>query len=52
MNFSKGKLYLNPEPGLGVKFNPKKADFIMEITQKTKFPHPVLKSPDGAIHNW
>lgn len=52
VNFSKGKLYLNPEPGLGVKFNPKKADFIMEITQKTKFPHPVLKSPDGAIHNW
>ena len=52
VNFSKGRLYLNPEPGLGVKFNPKKADFIMEITEKTKFPHPVLKSPDGAIHNW
>jgi hypothetical protein len=35
-----------------VKFNPKKADFVMEITEKTKFPHPFLKSPDGAMHNW
>ncbi len=52
INFKNGKLYLNPSPGLGVKFNPKKADFIMEIAEKTKFPHPVLKSPDGAIHNW
>ncbi|MFA6947079.1 MAG: mandelate racemase/muconate lactonizing enzyme family protein [Pedobacter sp.] len=52
LRFSNGKLYLNPEPGLGVKFNPKKADFIMEIKENTKFPHPILKSPDGAIHNW
>lgn len=50
--FKNGKLYLNPAPGLGVKFDPKKADFVMEVTAKTKFPHPVLKSPDGAIHNW
>jgi len=50
--FKNGKLYLNPAPGLGVKFNPKKADFIMEIKEKTKYPHPVLQSPDGAIHNW
>jgi len=47
-----GKLYLNPSPGLGVKFNPKKAEFMMEVTNKTKFPHPILQSPDGAIHNW
>lgn len=50
--FNKGKLYLNPAAGLGVKFDPKKATFVMEITDKTKFPHPILKSPDGAIHNW
>jgi galactonate dehydratase len=50
--FRNGKLYLNPAPGLGVKFDPKKATFVMEITAKTKFPHPVLRSPDGAIHNW
>lgn len=52
LRFSNGKLYLNPEPGLGVKFNPKKADFIMEVKENTKFPHPILKSNDGAIHNW
>tara|TARA_R110000868_G_scaffold127458_6_gene335124 strand:+ start:9479 stop:10741 length:1263 start_codon:yes stop_codon:yes gene_type:complete len=52
IDFRKGKLYLNPSAGLGVKFDPKKADFIMEITEKTKFPHPVLKAPDGSIHNW
>lgn len=52
VHFKEGKLYLNPSPGLGVKFNPKKADFVMEITTKAKFPHPILKSPDGAIHNW
>lgn len=50
--FKNGKLYLNPAPGLGVKFDRKKADFVMEVTAKTKFPHPVLQSPDGAIHNW
>ncbi len=52
VNFKNGKLYLNPKPGLGVAFDSKKADFVMEITAKTKFPHPVLRSPDGAIHNW
>jgi L-alanine-DL-glutamate epimerase-like enolase superfamily enzyme len=52
LDFRKGKLYLNPKPGLGVKFDPKKASFIMEITSNTKFPHPILNSPDGAIHNW
>ena len=52
VDFRNGKLYLNPAPGLGVKFDPKKATFVMEITEKTKFPHPVLQSPDGAIHNW
>ena len=50
--FDKGKILLNPAPGLGVKFNPKKADFLFEVTANTKFPHPYLKSPDGAIHNW
>lgn len=52
LNFKNGKLYLNPKPGLGVQFDPKKADFVMEVTAKTKFPHPILTSPDGSIHNW
>jgi galactonate dehydratase len=52
VNFKNGKMYLNPAPGLGVKFNPKKANLILEVNTKTKFPHPVLQSPGGAIHNW
>ena len=52
LNYKNGKLYLNPSPGLGVQFDPQKADFVMEITEKTEFPHPILRSPDGAIHNW
>lgn len=52
INFKNGKLYLNPAPGLGVKFDPKKATFVMEVKEKTPYPHPYLKSPDGSIHNW
>jgi galactonate dehydratase len=52
VDFRNGKFYLNPSPGLGVKFDPKKATFVMEITANTKNPHPYLQSPDGAIHNW
>lgn len=52
MDFRQGKLYLNNRPGLGVTFNPKKASIVLEVTANTKFPHPYLKSPDGAIHNW
>lgn len=50
--FDRGRLFLNPAPGLGVKFDPKKAEFLFEITANTKYPHPYLKAPDGSIHNW
>lgn len=50
--FKNGKLYLNPKPGLGVEFNPGKADFVLEVTANTKFPHPILYSKDGAVHGW
>lgn len=52
IRFDKGKLYLNDEPGLGVKFDPKKATFLFEVTANTKYPHPILEAPDGSIHNW
>lgn len=52
LNFEDGKLWLNPKPGLGVEFDPDRADFLFEITENTDFPHPYLQSPDGAIHNW
>lgn len=52
MLFNNGKIFLNSKPGLGVKFDPRKATFVLEITANTKFPHPILKAPDGSIHNW
>ncbi len=52
VDFRNGKMYLNSRPGLGVKFDPKKAGFLFEITSNTKYPHPYLKAPDGSIHNW
>ena len=50
--YKDGKLYLNPAPGLGIKFDPKKAAFVMEVTTKTKFPHPILQAKDGSVHGW
>ena len=50
--FRNGKLFLNPAPGLGIKFDPKKATFVMEVAAKTKYPHPTLQSKDGAVHGW
>ncbi|MDH4298974.1 MAG: mandelate racemase/muconate lactonizing enzyme family protein, partial [Cyclobacteriaceae bacterium] len=52
LHFKHGKLYLNPSPGLGVNFDPKKATFVMEVVTKTKFPHPILQSNDGSVHGW
>jgi L-alanine-DL-glutamate epimerase-like enolase superfamily enzyme len=52
LDFRNGKLWLNPRPGLGVEFDSEQATFLMEITERTAFPHPYLQSPDGAIHNW
>jgi|GEM_PF-4472949 len=52
MLFEKGRLYLNPAPGLGVEFYPEKADLLMEITENTKYPHPTLEAPDGSLRNW
>src|SRR5688572_16158986 len=50
--YKDGKLFLNPAPGLGIKFDPKKAAFVMEVTTKTKFPHPILQAKDGSVHGW
>jgi L-alanine-DL-glutamate epimerase-like enolase superfamily enzyme len=52
IDFRNGKIYLNPKPGLGVTFNPAKADFVLEVTANTKYPHPILYSKDGAVHGW
>lgn len=52
VHFDRGRLLLNPAPGFGVHFDPKKAALRMEITANTKFPHPILEAPDGSIRNW
>jgi len=51
-NHDSRKLNLHLKPGWRVTFDPKKASFIMEVTENTKFPHLILNSPDGAINNW
>jgi L-alanine-DL-glutamate epimerase-like enolase superfamily enzyme len=52
VNFKNGRLYLNDKPGLGVKFNPRKAEFVTEIKEKNQFKHPLLARPDGSVNNW
>ena len=52
MLFKDGKIFMNTAPGLGVKFDPKKANLILEVNTRTKYPHPILQSKDGAIHGW
>jgi len=52
VNFQNGRLYLNNKPGLGVAFNPKKAEFVAEIKERNPFKHPLLARPDGSVNNW
>lgn len=52
IDFREGRVFLNPTPGLGVTFDPKKADLQFEVVENTKYPHPYLTAPDGSIHNW
>ena len=50
-DFRGGKLYPRQEPGLGVKFDPSKADLVSEITEQDR-PIPLYRWPDGSITNW
>ncbi len=52
IDFRNGKIYLNPKPGLGVKFDPSKAELLLEVTENTKYTTPLLKDADGALRNW
>ena len=52
VNFQNGRLYRNSKPGLGVEFNPKKAEFVVEIKERNPFKHPLLARPDGSVNNW
>jgi L-alanine-DL-glutamate epimerase-like enolase superfamily enzyme len=52
VDFRNGRLYLNPKPGLGVRFDPGKADLVLDITEN-KLPRPmILRGSDGSIKNF
>jgi L-alanine-DL-glutamate epimerase-like enolase superfamily enzyme len=50
-DFRHGKLWPRDAPGLGVEFDPKGADLISEITERSA-PIPIYFRPDGSITNW
>ncbi len=50
-DFRNGKLWPNTRPGLGVEFDPSRAQLIAEITEQRR-PTPLFHRPDGSITNW
>jgi len=50
-DFRNGKMWPNNRPGLGVEFDPQRAQLAAEITQRYA-PNPIFRRPDGSITNW
>lgn len=50
-DFRQGKLWPNARPGLGVEFEPRRADLIAEVTERYR-PIRIFNRPDGSITNW
>jgi L-alanine-DL-glutamate epimerase-like enolase superfamily enzyme len=50
-DFRKGKMYPNRRPGLGVEFDPKQAQLVLEVTEHAR-PIPLYNRPDGSVTNW
>ena len=50
-DFSRGKLWPNRRPGLGVEFDPKPLQMIAEVTERSR-PIRLFNRPDGSITNW
>lgn len=50
-DFNRGKLWPNRRPGLGVSFDPKHAQLVLEITERVR-PIRIFNRPDGSITNW
>ncbi|MFB3829860.1 MAG: mandelate racemase/muconate lactonizing enzyme family protein [Bryobacteraceae bacterium] len=50
-DFRNGKLWPNDRPGLGVTFDPARAQLAAEVTEK-RLTTPLLKRPDGSYTNW
>ena len=50
-DFGKGRLWPNRRPGLGVEFDPSRAQLIAEVAEHAA-PIPLLHRPDGSLTNW
>ena len=50
-DFRNGKMWPNERPGLGVTFDPSKADLVLEVTEQSR-PIPLFYRPDGSVTNW
>lgn len=51
LDFRAGKLWPNRRPGLGVEFDPARAELTLEVTERSA-PIPLYRRPDGSITNW
>ncbi|MCP4201633.1 MAG: mandelate racemase/muconate lactonizing enzyme family protein [bacterium] len=50
-DFRKGKLYPRDKPGLGVEFDPSRANLVLEVTERGGGLR-LHRRPDGSITNW
>jgi hypothetical protein len=50
-DFRAGKMYPNTRAGLGVTFDPPRAQLQAEITEHAR-PTPLFERPDGSVTNW
>ncbi len=50
-DFRRGKLYPVHRPGLGVEFDPSRAQKVLEVSESYR-PIPLHRRPDGSITNW
>ncbi len=50
-DFKNGKMYPNDRPGLGVRFDPARAQMILEVTERVR-PIKMFRRADGSYTNW
>ncbi len=50
-DFRAGKLYPVERPGLGVTFDPSRAELVLEVKEQSR-PIPLYQRPDGSVTNW
>ncbi len=50
-DFRQGKMYPVSRPGLGVEFDPSRAQLVLEVTENSR-PIPLYHRPDGSVTNW